>query len=324
MTPNIQPIVGFFRERRDIEDFVFKAPRYQQAYHEIIDQLNEKGVYVAILMGQSSYLGQGRFSKHWVQVNQNGVYSFEKRGPITVDLVFEKDRFNSDGKVMVLNNPELRNLCWDKHASYELLHDFHPKSIIADNLDELDNALADLPGELVAVKNLSGNSGQGVFVGLKKDFVFEDHPFIFPVQAQEYIETSAGVPGITDKRHDVRVVLANGEPVLSTLRTPPEGSLKSNIGFGGETRLIGLDELPQELFDLCSKIDERLAKFSEFRLYSADFGLTANGWRLFEVNAMPGTINRDRGEQALYYQDKLTDLLRDAAVFAQTQKGHHE
>ena len=45
-----QPILGIFRERRDIEEFVFKAFHYEQAYHEIIDQLNEKGVYVAVLM----------------------------------------------------------------------------------------------------------------------------------------------------------------------------------------------------------------------------------------------------------------------------------
>ena len=67
------PILGFFRERNDTEEFKFKAPFYQQAYHELLEMLEQRGIYVAVLMGQSSYLGQGRFAKHWVQVKRDGV-----------------------------------------------------------------------------------------------------------------------------------------------------------------------------------------------------------------------------------------------------------
>ena len=33
------PILGFFRERNDTEEFKFKAPFYQQAYHELLEML---------------------------------------------------------------------------------------------------------------------------------------------------------------------------------------------------------------------------------------------------------------------------------------------
>jgi glutathione synthase/RimK-type ligase-like ATP-grasp enzyme len=75
--------------------------------------------------------------------------------------------------------------------------------------------------------------------------------------------------------------------------------------------------VPAELLKICAQIDTKLANLGAERLYSADFGLTPDGWKLFEVNAMPGTINRARGEQALYYQDKLTDFLRSAAKAGQ-------
>ena len=313
-------MLGIFREKRDIEEFVFKARQYQQAYHEIIDQLNEKGVYVAVLMGQSSYKGNGQFSKHWVQVNDNGKYRFEKRGPITVDAVFDKDHFRDDGQVLKVNDDSLYQIAWSKERTYEVLGEFHPKSILANSEAELDDALSELPGEKVAVKALTGSSGKGVFVGSKQDVHGEQELLEYPVLVQEYIETSGGVPGITDGRHDIRVVLMNGEPAIATLRTPPAGELKSNIGYGGMNRLVDISELPAELLAMCNEIDKKLKSYGKFRIYSVDCGLTPNGWRLFEINGMPGTINRDRGEPAWTYQDKLTTFLKHAAAESRVAK----
>ena len=314
-----QPILGIFRERRDIEEFVFKAFHYEQAYHEIIDQLNEKGVYVAVLMGQGTYEGNGTFSKHWVLVNNNGNYRFEKRGQITVDAVFDKDHFKDDGKVLKINTDRLYQICWSKEKTYEVLGEFHPMSILAHDTAQLDEALEKLPGERVAVKSLTGSSGLGVFVGDKSDVYGEQEILKYPVLVQEYIETSGGIPGITDSRHDIRVVLLNGQPAIATLRTPPEGELKSNIGYGGHHRLLSVSELPSELLEMCEAIDKKLKNYGNFRIYSVDCGLTPNGWRLFEVNGMPGTINRDRGEPAWEYQDALTSFLKEAAL-----AGHKE
>ncbi|MGH7197096.1 MAG: ATP-grasp domain-containing protein [Candidatus Saccharimonadales bacterium] len=309
-----QLVVGFFRERHDIEEFIFKGPSYQQAYHEIIDQLNEKGVYVAILMGQSSFKGKAHFSKHWVQVNDNGEYRFEKRGPITVDVVFEKDHFVSDGETLVLNSPQFKDMCWDKQKTYNLLGEFQPKTLVVQDETELEEALNQMSGDKVAVKAFEGSSGHGIFVGDKADVFGEEDLLKFPLLVQEFIETAGGVPGITDKRHDIRVVLTNGEPILATLRTPPEGGLKSNIGYGGEHRLVDIANLPTDLVELCHRIDKKVTLLSEYRLYSADFGLTPHGWRLFELNSMPGSINQARGKElALYYQSKLTDFLKKVA-----------
>lgn len=315
-----QPVLGIFREKRDIEDFVFKAPHYQQAYHELIDQLNEKDVYVAVLMGQSSYQGNGTFSKHWVQINDNGVYHFEKRGPITVDAVFDKDHFKDDGNILKINDDRLYQICWSKERTYEVLGEFHPKSVLANNESELDEVLAELPGDRVAIKALTGSSGKGVFVGFKRDAHGEQELLGYPVLVQEFIETDGGIPGITEGRHDIRVVLMNGKPVIATLRTPPAGELKSNIGYGGAHKLLTVDILPTELLEMCQAIDNKLKSYGKFRLYSVDCGLTPHGWRLFEVNGMPGTINRDRGEPAWVYQDELTSFLKRAAIDGRSEK----
>ncbi|HSE29299.1 MAG TPA: hypothetical protein VLA77_01810 [Candidatus Saccharimonadales bacterium] len=302
-----KPIVGIFREKRD-NYFEFKAPHYRQAYIEIGLKLEQKGIYPAILVGQSTYLGQGKFSKHWHPVKDGDNFDFEERGEITVDMVWNKDHFIDDGKVLTVNTRELNEICWSKNKTYEVLSEFHPKTLNVQSAQELRDAIDSVPSEMVAVKEIEGSSGDGVFVGLKRDAYNTN--LKFPLIVQEFIETSAGVPGITDKRHDVRVVLANGQPIAATLRTPPEGGFKSNLGYGGENRLLNISDLPDDLLQICSNIDKVLQRYGKFRLYSVDFGLTPNGWRMFEANGMPGVIAVSRGEQAIEYQDKLTDFLK--------------
>lgn len=314
---NTQPILGIFRERKD-DSFDFKMQHYREAYVEIGLRLHYKGVYPAILTGQGTYEGAGRFSKHWFPIKKGDQLDFEERGPITVDAVYDKDHFESDGNVFVVNSRELYELCWSKEKTYQVLGDFHPKTAQVKTGDDLQKGVAAMPGDKVALKELIGSSGVGVFVGSKEDALKTD--LKFPLLVQEFIETSAGVPGITNKRHDIRVVLANGQPIAATLRTPPQGGLKSNIGYGGENRLLDLHDLPQDLLELCQAIDDRLKNYGKFRLYSVDFGLTPNGWRMFEANGMPGVIATSRGVQAIAYQDKITDFLKQVAVFGQTER----
>lgn len=312
-----KPIIGIFRERRD-NFFEFKAPHYREAYVEIGLKLAEKGVYPAILTGQGTYLGAGKFSKHWYPIKNGSDFIFEERGELTVDAVWDKDHFVTDGKVLEVNNQDLNEMCWSKQETYKVLGDFHPKTIQVSTLAELEDALNQTPGEKVAVKELVGSSGEGVFVGSKPDALKSG--LKLPLLVQEFIETGAGVPGITTKRHDVRVVLANGEPIAATLRTPPEGGLKSNIGYGGENRLLNIAQLPKSLLEICKKIDDRLKGYGDFRLYSVDFGLTPNGWRMFEANGMPGVIAQSRGEQADDYQNKLADFLKMVAQAGQRSR----
>ena len=307
-----QPVLGYFREKLDIEEFNFKSPEYEQAYRELIGQIEDEGVYVAVLMGQSSYLGDGIFGKHWALVEQDGSFVFEKRGQVEVDALWVKDWFDGDD-IEQINTLEFRKLCSDKAASYEMLSDFQPKSILVENDDQATAAIDGLPGVRAVVKTLQGNSGEGVFVGQKDEFHASKFNHDFPWQVQEYIETDGGIPNVTSGRHDFRVVLLNGIPAIATLRTPPKGGLKSNLGYGGDSKIFGAEIIPKELLEICHAIDGRLAKFGQDRFYSADFGLTADGWRLFEVNAMPGTINRNRGEAAWGYQQLVAKFLAGVA-----------
>lgn len=316
-----KPILGVFRKKHSAE-FKYKAEHYAQAYQEIIDQLQQQGVYVAILMMQNSYLGKGKFTRHWIQHKRSdGTYEFEERGPITVDVLYDKEHFDSDGQVLQINDQSLNDICWQKEKTYRVLGEFHPKTVVVDNLADLNKAIATMPGNKIALKELTGSSGEGVFVGLKSQIKAD---IKYPILVQEFIETASGVKGITNKRHDIRVILAGGKPIAATLRTPPKNGFKSNIGYGGENRLLNIADLPKDLLELCQQIDAKLKPYGRFRLYSLDFGHTANGWRLFEANGSPGAIAQSRGEPALTYQKELVKFLKQAVLTGQSLRREHE
>lgn len=306
-----RPVIGIFVKNKDA-DPEFKDAQYELAYTEIVEVLIEKGADAVILMGQGRYEGSGVFSKSWSPRRDAERIFYNQRGRTRVDLVFDKDNFVDDDTIPVINPRLLKAICENKHMTYEVLQEFQPKSSVVHTHEDFLGALKTLPGDVAVVKGLHGNSGDAVFIGAKSDAAANMEHVELPYQVQEFVETSQGIPGVVDTRHDLRLLMMGGEPILATLRTPPKDGYKSNLGYGGMNRLVDLSELPDELFSMAHGIDKVLEQFAPFRLYSADFGHTDKGWKLFEVNGLPGVITRERGEVlARAYQEKLAQYIID-------------
>jgi glutathione synthase/RimK-type ligase-like ATP-grasp enzyme len=314
-----QPTLGIFRERRDIDEFVFKAPQYEQAYYELYRKLQMAGLQLVLLMGQSSYVGGNRFSRHWQVVHsQNPKPKFVPAGAIEPDLILVKDELKFDAQARTLNDQKIIELAANKQATYELLGQFQPKTEAVINAAEFKFALNKIPSTLVAVKGFYGNSGEAVFVGAKSDIKPQTLPW--PVQVQEFVDTSGGIPGLVEGSHDLRIILANGQPILGKIRTPPAWGLKSNIGYGGKSWLVSVAQLPKAAVSLAYQIDEKLTKLSPWRLYSIDLGLSPEGWKLFELNDKPGVVDLAQGEPAKNYQKDYVDFLVDATKWYAKRK----
>lgn len=319
MKPVRVPILGIFRERRDITEFIFKSPEYEQAYYEIYRKLQEGGVTLAILMGQSTYKGGNIFNRHWqVNFGKTQKPNFAPAAEVEVDLVFIKDDLNFDEQARTLNDRRVIELATNKQATYELLGDLQPRTFVAANPAELEHALNSISTQLVVVKGFYGNSGQAVLIEQKSDIQPKHLPW--PVQVQEFVETSGGIPGLVEGRHDLRIILANGKPILGKIRTPPPNGLKSNIGYGGKNWLFAPAHLPAEAISIASQIDEKIASLSRWRLYSIDLGLTQHGWRLFELNDKPGVVDLAQGTAAQEYQKDYVDFLVNATKWYAKQK----
>ena len=125
---------------------------------------------------------------------------------------------------------------------------------------------------------------------------------------QEYVETSGGIPGLVDGRHDLRIGLYNGEVIHGRLRTPPEGGYIANIGYGGTHYVLDIASLPADAKALAQAVDSTFSKYSH-RFISVDFALTDKGWKVFELNCWPGLVDCKAGKAEQEYMNTLAQRL---------------
>ena len=130
---------------------------------------------------------------------------------------------------------------------------------------------------------------------------------------QNFQEFTGGYPGLVEGNHDVRLVFKGREPFMNYIRKPAEGSLKSNIAGGGSQLTVAMNEIPQELFDISAKVQDRLG-IRHNDLYSFDFAYCSKDKRpyLIEINSAPGIWfpDEDIHHRTKFYEDTADFFLK--------------
>lgn len=171
---------------------------------------------------------------------------------------------------------ELSNFIKDKSNVYEALPEIHPQTIVADK-EEILEASAAIMGKYVVVKPVTGQLGEGVFIGPKSEV--KSHPMADGrYLVQEYIDTSAGIEelGITGV-HNLRLISIDSQMVGAIGRlAPPEGG---KFLHGG-TDLYGQVYLPEELPSAMTAIAEAVHQKLK--------GLPGEGKNVIAIDMMRG------------------------------------
>ncbi len=291
-------------------DAPLNDPAYFQGYLDLGEELAKRNAELYLVRALFSYAGGNRFSSG-LRYSQG---KFEEvQEPFEADLLLNKSsKFFPDEQATVINDKKLDDLCNDKTRMLEIFRDLFPNTIVVENPDDLPEALAQIPSKRVVVKPISGYGGSGVFIGERHEV--QAPPNIFPVVAQEFIDTSEGVPGITTTNHDMRIVVTGKNEkasiALMFIRTPRPGSLLSNVAKGGYVTIVDRPLWPKELLPIVERVDKEFQKFPQ-RFYSVDLGRNTDGtWKLIELNAPPGTMSRlECGNEADRYFEVVCDLL---------------
>lgn len=301
-------IVVYFTQP-GFEDSPFDEPEYRTSYHEFGTRVAAKGATLWLARGPSTFLGHGAFARGWRF--DAGVF-IECPHRIDADVVFNKgeDLRFEDGTTVV-NDARFGDLCTLKDRTYALFGDIMPRTLRVDDTSQLQGALDALPSPLVVAKPLDGACGRGVVIGTRDEVLAAAHTY--PILAQEFIDTSAGIPGIMTGTHDCRLIVVGGQLVYAAYKLPKPGSLISNISLGGTFHLIPDDGIPADARALLARIDAQFTAFPH-RVYCADMCRDADGrWRLIELNAPPA-LDATLGEpQFERYHALLADLLLAAA-----------
>lgn len=259
-------------------------------YLRLLNLCQRRGWEVFILT-RRTYQGQGVFKGVW-EFDQG---KFRRReGLVKIDLVYDRTagmRFPSadDSEVKVVNRRDFKLLCWDKWLSFKQIGQLMPKTVWVGEKKNVASALPQIRTPWVVLKPFNGLKGIGVFIGPQKEALKFKFLARYPRYiAQEFVDTSKGIPGIIRGLHDLRVVVVNGKMVWAHVRTPPPGSFKANVAQGGRIKEVACAKLSRSVKKIVKQIATQFYQEFDNPVYSLDFGMGKDGPRIFELNDQMG------------------------------------
>jgi len=301
--------IGVFFDAPNYDDYPFNNEEYVTAYHEIAGLLHAKGGRFHIVRSLSTFLGGNRFKGHWAF---DGTTFVRDDGEIELDLVYDKGYFVGDARTRLLNDAEMNRICVDKRETAKMFPDLTPKTVEVADKEGLERSLADWPSQTVVAKPVDGAEAEGVVIGSKDEVLAAAHSY--PLLVQQFVDTSAGIPGIVDGVCDLRTIMIDGEIGLTYARQAKAGTLISNVSKGGREIEVLPEQRPAEAMRIAKEIDDAFRPMSKHRVFSADLAPDRDGkWYLIELNSKPGLSVRATGPTYPRYQELLVDALLSAA-----------
>lgn len=198
--------------------------------------------------------------------------------------------------VRIVNDLQMSDCLTDKVLTYKMLSEFIPPTLdsndpdVAIRLQEMP-IHPDLSLEKLFLKPRFGERGKGIeiidFSELVSASVLKKRQYI----VQPLLESDAGIPELNiPGRHDLRLLLYNGEIIQFFARLPALHSYVSNKSHGGKLFYYDLHQLPEKFQALALRVDTRLQHYGP-RFYSIDVGVGRSGklW-IYELNTMPGIV----------------------------------
>jgi glutathione synthase/RimK-type ligase-like ATP-grasp enzyme len=283
---------------------------YVESYEDLGRELERRGARLYLVKENTFYRGGNAFDRGWVF--GDGRFHFTQE-PFEADLIFNKDSaFEPRDGARMINRKDFDIFCNNKWSVYSLFPSLFPQTIRLSSKEEAAAALQKLQGDYAVIKPLASYGGEGVFIGARQEVLH--HLTHFPYLAQEFIDSSKGIPGVTDTLHDFRLIIINGNVIHTFIRTPRTETFVANVARGGILMPVPKRMRPPEALALVEPIDAQLAQYGP-RMYSIDCARHADGrWLLLELNAPPGQQSRrECGDEAGEYFDALCGLLLENA-----------
>lgn len=288
-------------------------PFYFASYKGFADYCKTRGTQVYAARGDS-YQGNMRFRNCYEFVDNDLV---DVPGIVTADAVYNKGvdyPFTFEPDALVINSPAFDELTESKWHMAETFGDLMPATyeISSENWREV---VAKISTDKIVLKPVDGLGGYGIIITEKATLDFPSLNLTTPYIAQPFVDSSNGIPGICDSYHDLRILIFNGEPKLSYIRTPKPGSLLSNISQGASAFAVDIAKVPAEILDMARQVDAAYASYYP-RHYSADFFMGPDRPYLVETNTQPGFPRSDSegvAFQQQYYQ-YLFELMNEAVT----------
>ncbi len=254
--------------------------------------LCQKQGWEVYVLTRKTYQGEGVFAGAWL-FNKGEFKIIPKK--VRIDLLYDRTggvKFppKEETKMKVVDGRNFKLLCWDKWLAFKVVGNYMPQTFWVGEKDNLASILPQIKTDWVVLKPYNGLRGLGVFIGPKKEAMNFEFPGKFKKYiAQEFIDTSGGIPKITTGLHDLRIALLNGKPVWSRIIIPPQGSFSAHTAGGGILKEVDYELVPDLTKKIVLEIAPKFYREYDNPFFSLDFGFDKNGrpW-LFEINDQIG------------------------------------
>lgn len=210
--------------------------------------------------------------------------------------------------VFCINNLKMSDALTDKVLTYDLLPDLIPPTFDTSesNLSQkLLNASghSDLRTDKIILKPRYGERGKGIEVISLEEADSERVRNMKDYIVQPLMESDSGITELgIPSRHDLRMLIYNGEIMDFFVRVAPSETFICNQSHGGTIAYFRLDELSERFRAVAREVDQSLKNYMP-RYYSVDVGVGRSGkiW-VFELNTMPGVVWNAAGtDKERYY-----------------------
>lgn len=271
----------------------FANKDYQYSYEHFYSLCQENGVQ----MYRASYQWydyKNHFFKYaWMYTGEGGQWKRVKN--IKPDLIYDKTKARMEvyykkslmaERYPFINDLRFTQLIDDKFITSKFFSEWSKESFIARNNSELQKILPQIKTSLVVIKPISESGGKGIRIVSKnvarKIILRSEHI------AQEFIDSSRGVPGIGGSTHDLRLVFINERVIYAYIREPKGGALLANLAQGGSLKIVPRKLIPASVSPIIQRARKIFASFAP-RVYTIDimFDTDEKPW-VVELNSMPG------------------------------------
>lgn len=254
----------------------------------------------------------GRFDAY---VTFNGKKWVKHKTKITPHFIFGKSvfRYRNISKKQdmaaaapYLNPVDLQIIASDKMLTYLAFPKIVQPTLLIRRQADLPRVLKKLKTTRVVLKPLTGAGGKGVQILRKAEA--KKVKIKKTMVAQEFIDASAGVPGLYDDVHDFRLLFLGNKLFHAFIRTAAPGTLLCNVTQGGTRIVTPVSKVPAEMKKIARVVQNRFSHY-ENTFYSVDFMYGRDGSpRVIELNTTSGLDNAPGYDKHLVFvYNKLLD-----------------
>lgn len=284
--------------------YPFDNPKYLEAYQFLTDEAAKEGIELRISRGPETYIGSMEFDGYYLLKDQTPTYHDQRYTTEFVYVKGKKQRFADTEQV--LNVFTIRDICNDKVKTYQTFPEYAVPTYPITR-ETMEHALEQIATDTIVIKPNCGEEGKGIIICSKAELTPEQISQSEPMAIQPFIDTSGGVPGLSQDKHDHRIILSNGEIISSYIRTPAEGSLLANIALGASLAYVEAGQIPDSAHQVITYVEKQFHLFSP-RLYTIDLVYDNGTPKIMELNDQPGLHYLSQGDQARKFNRHLITM----------------